>query len=106
MIKNLAFLAGSNIASIANYVRSSVTLSGLCIAVAFIVVFIVIGAMRATAGGDSKPLIRFLATRDNQEWWRDFSDRHNVTFVDIKFNDGAGMHTDGFFIAPVNGVYW
>lgn len=106
MIKESCIFTGSNIAAIANYVRSSVTLSGLCIAVAFIVVFIVIGAMRATAGGEAKPRIRFLATRDNREWWRDFSDRHNVTFVDIRVNDGAGMHTNGFFIAPVDGVYW
>ena len=29
-----------------------------------------------------------------------------VTFEDIRINDGGGMHLNGSFIAPIDGVYW
>ena len=74
---------------------------------AFLVVFIVIVALHTNTGEKEKPLVRFAAMRDFEEWWyRGDRENHTMSFDNIQVNDGAGLRIDGKFIAPVNGLYW
>ena len=90
----------------------------VCAAVAFVSIAILIivtrdistsdtSATSTTATTDTttsnRPAVYFLAIRDSNETNKVSND---VTFDNIPVNVGGGMFPNGWFIAPMTGVYW
>ena len=57
----------------------------------------------AAATTNNRPAVYFVATRDSNETNKASND---ITFDNIPVNVGGGMFPNGWFIAPVSGVYW
>ena len=97
--------------------KNFMTPGRVCAAIAFVSLFILIivctrvnwtvdtatsKTTKATITTDNKPAVYFVATRDSNDTNKANND---ITFTNIPVSVGDGMSPNGWFTAPVAGVY-